>query len=61
MDRGARSYEIMVTVTLARAARGLDDARYASFSDEKKLADECQFRWYQTLCQVSGSAALFVQ
>jgi mannose-6-phosphate isomerase-like protein (cupin superfamily) len=24
--------------------------------DEKKLADECQFRWYnQTLCQVNGS------
>ena len=24
--------------------------------DEKKLAEECQFRWYnQTLCQVNGS------
>lgn len=24
--------------------------------DEKKLADECQFRWYnQTLCRVNGS------
>jgi mannose-6-phosphate isomerase-like protein (cupin superfamily) len=24
--------------------------------EEKKLADECQFRWYnQTLCQVNGS------